>query len=40
MNIARLNQDGASVKVLAVRTNDEREIAEQVIKLIEHTIGL
>jgi acetate kinase len=34
-----IQQDGAPVKVLAVRTNEEREIAEQAIKLIENTKG-
>jgi acetate kinase len=34
-----IQQDGAPVKVLAVRTNEEREIAGQAIKLIENTRG-
>jgi len=35
-----IQQDGAPVKVLAVRTNEEREIAEQAIKAIEKSKGL
>jgi acetate kinase len=35
-----IQQDGAPVKVLAVRTNEEREIAEQAIKAIENSRGL
>ena len=35
-----IQQDGAPVKVLAVRTNEEREIAEQTIKAIEKNRGL
>lgn len=35
-----IQQDGAPVKVLAVRTNEELEIAEQTIKAIEKIRGL
>jgi acetate kinase len=38
--VLEIQQDGARVKVLAVRTNEEREIAEQTIKAIEKTRGL
>ena len=38
--VLEIQQDGAPVKVLAVRTNEEREIAEQTIKAIEKTRGL
>jgi acetate kinase len=37
--VLEIQQDGAPVKVLAVRTNEEREIAEQTIKAIEKAKG-
>jgi acetate kinase len=38
--VLEIQRDGAPVKVLAVRTNEEREIAEQTINAIEKTKGL
>jgi acetate kinase len=38
--VLEIQQDGAPVKVLAVRTNEEREIAEQTINAIEKSRGL
>jgi acetate kinase len=38
--VLEIQQDGAPVKVLAVRTNEEREIAEQTVKAIEKSRGL
>jgi acetate kinase len=37
--VLEIQRDGAPVKVLAVRTNEEREIAQQTIKAIEKTRG-
>ena len=34
-NVAEIQKDGAPVKVLVVRTDEEREIAQQTIKAIE-----
>jgi acetate kinase len=38
--VLEIQQDRSSVQVLAVRTNEEREIAEQTIKAIEKSRGL
>jgi acetate kinase len=38
--VLEIQRDGAPVKVLVIRTKEEREIAEQTIKAIEKTIGL
>ncbi len=38
--VLEIQQDSAPVKVLAIRTNEEREIAEQTINAIEKTKGL
>ncbi len=38
--VLEIHRDGASVKVLAIRTKEEREIAEQTIHAIEKTRGL
>jgi acetate kinase len=38
--VLEIHRDGAPVKVLAVRTNEEREIAEQTINAIEKSKGL
>ena len=38
--VLEIQRDGAPVKVLAVRTNEEREIAEQTINTIKKTSGI
>jgi acetate kinase len=37
--VLEIQRDGAPVRVLAVRTNEEREIAEQTINTIEKGRG-
>jgi acetate kinase len=37
--VLEIQRDGAPVKVLAVRTNEEREIAEQTISAIKKARG-